>query len=101
MATASRATHSVNDEVTILARFLTGGDRPLPKNIARYIVNLTISEKDKARMHDLVVRNQDDALTPAEKKEMLDYGQAATVLSILKSKARRTLGVKLKSSPAS
>ena len=80
----------------ILARFLTNGDGPLPKNLARYIVNLTISEDDKARMHDLAVRNQDDALTPAEKKEMHDFAKAATLLSILKSKARRTLGVKLK-----
>jgi hypothetical protein len=47
-------------------------------------------------MHELAVRNQDDGLTPAEKKEMHDFGKAATVLSILKSKARRTLGVKLK-----
>ena len=89
------------DEVTILARILGNEDGQLPPDLARYILTLGFSERDKARMHDLVVRNQDDALTPAEKKEMLDYGQAATVLSILKSKARRTLGVKLKSSPAS
>ncbi|MGZ3386368.1 MAG: hypothetical protein ACXVB5_15815, partial [Isosphaeraceae bacterium] len=60
-----------------------------------YILDLTISERDKARMHDLAVRNQDDALTPAEKEEMHAFGKAATLLSILKSKARRTLGIKL------
>ena len=42
------------------------------------------------------VQNQSDELTPAEKKEMHDFGRAATVLSIFKSKARRTLGVELK-----
>ena len=47
-------------------------------------------------MHDLAVRNQDDALTADEKAEMHASGRAATVMSILKSKARRTLGVKLK-----
>ena len=46
-------------------------------------------------MHDLAVRNQDDALTPAEKEEMFAFGKATTLLSILKSKARRTLGIKL------
>jgi hypothetical protein len=96
MKTESRTSRSTDNAVTILARFLTNGNHPLPKHIARYILNLTISEQDKARMHDLAVRNQDDALTPAEKKEMHDYGNAATVLSILKSKARRTLDVKLK-----
>ena len=94
MATAT--TRSGDNEVTILARFLTNGDRPLPKNLARYILGLTISERDKARMHDLVVRNQNDELTPAEKKEMHDFGKAGDVLAILKSKARRTLGVKPK-----
>lgn len=53
MATASHTSHASDNEVTILARFLTKGDRPLPKHIARYILTLTISEQDKARMHDL------------------------------------------------
>ena len=96
MATDSRTSHARDNEVTILAHFLTNDKGPLPKNLARYIVNLTISEHDKARMHELAVRNQDDALTPTEKKEMQDFGKAATLLSILKSKARRTLGVKPK-----
>ena len=96
MATQSRTSVSGNDEVTILARFLTNYDRPLSKSLARHILSLTINERDKARMHDLAVRNQNDELTAAEKKEMHDYGKAATVLSIFKSKARRTLGVKLK-----
>jgi len=76
MATASRTAHATNNEVTILARFLTNGNRPLPKHIARYLLTLTISEQDKARMHDLVVRNQKDSLSPAEKKEMHDFGVA-------------------------
>jgi hypothetical protein len=84
------------NEVSILARFLGNGDGPLPEDLARYLLDLEISPRDKARMHDLAVRNQDDALTPAEKEEMHAYGKAATVLSILKSKARRTLGIKLK-----
>ena len=82
--------------MTILARFLGNGDGQLPKDVARYILDLHVSERDKARMHDLAVRNQDDALTPAEKEEMHAFGKATTLLSILKSKARRTLGIKLK-----
>ena len=96
MTTESRTSSTSDNEVTILARFLTNGSGPLPKSLARYILSLTISQQDKARMHELAVRNQDDALTPDEKKEMQNFGKAATVLSILKSNARRTLGVKLK-----
>ncbi len=94
MSTAT--THNRENEVTILARFLGSGDGQLPKDVARYILDLRVSERDKARMHDLAVRNQDDALTPAEKEEMHAYGKATTLLSTLKAKARRTLGIKLK-----
>jgi hypothetical protein len=51
-------------------------------------------ERDKARMHDLAVRNQEDALTPAEKEEMFAYAKAGTLLGILQSRARRVLGIK-------
>lgn len=91
-ATTSRG----EDEVTILARILGNEDGQLPKDLARYILTLGFSERDKARMHDLVVRNQEDALTPAEKEEMHAFGKAGDLLSILKAKARRTLGIKLK-----
>jgi hypothetical protein len=90
-------THISGDsEVTILARFLTNGDGKLSKDFARYILDITISDRDKARMHELAVRNQDDDLSSEEKDEMHAFGKASTLLSILKSKARRTLGVKLK-----
>ena len=84
-------TQASENEVTILARILGNERGQLPIQLARYILDLGFSERDKARMHDLAVRNQDDALTPAEKEEMHAFGKAAT-----KSKARRTLGVKPK-----
>lgn len=94
MSTAT--THNSKNEVSILARFLGNGDGPLPSDVARYILDLHVSERDRARMHDLAVRNQTDALTTAEKEEMYAFSKATTLLSILKSKARRTLGIKLK-----
>jgi len=45
-------------------------------------------------MNDLAVRNQNDDLTPAEKEGMFAFGKATTLLSILKSRARRTLRIK-------
>ena len=69
----------------------------LPRDVARYILKLTISDQDKARMHDLAVRNQHGALTPGEREELFGFAKATSLLSILKSKARRTLGIKLKS----
>jgi hypothetical protein len=96
MHMSTARTHGSEDEITILARFLGNGDGPLPKDIARYILDIHVGERDKARMHDLALRNQDDALTPGEKKAMHAFAKATNLLSILKSKARRTLGIKLK-----
>ena len=99
MSTAT--TRSTENEVTILARILGNERGQLPRDLARYILDLGFSDRDKARMHDLAVRNQADALTPAEKDEMFAFGKAGDLLAILKSKARRTLGVKPKKRTAS
>ena len=87
-------TKPAESEVTILARVLDNGEGKLPRGLARYILKLTFSDCDKARMHDLAVRNQEDALTPGEKEELFAFAKASTLLSILKSKARRALKVK-------
>lgn len=99
MTTATR--DGGETEVMILARILGNGSDQLPKDLAQYILGLNVSDQDRARMHDLATRNQDDALTPAEKAELFAFGKATTLLSILKSKARRTLGIKLDTHSAS
>ncbi len=88
-------------EVAILARILGDEDGELPADLARYVLDLRLSERDRARMHDLASRNQNDDLTAAEKEELIAFGKAATLLSILKSRARRKLGIALESRPAS
>jgi hypothetical protein len=85
-----------DSEVTILARVFDDKHGLLPRGLARSIVDVEFSEHDKARMHDLVVRNQADALSPEEKSELFAFAKAGTLLSILQSKARRTLKIKPK-----
>jgi hypothetical protein len=92
---------TTDSEVTILARILGNHQDRLPREIARYLLTLGFSDRDKARMHSLAVRNQQDALPPQEKNELLGYAKAGTVLSILKSKARRVLKIKPKKRTAS
>ena len=87
--------HPGDREVRILARVL-GNEGRLPPNMARYVLNLGFNDEDRARMHDLAVRNQEDSLEPAEKEELFAYAKAGSLLSILKSKARRVLKVKPK-----
>jgi hypothetical protein len=83
-----------SSEIAILANVLGNGH--MPPSTARYLVGVGFSDADKVRMRRLAKRNQEDALSPAEKQELLAYAKAGTLLSILKSKARRALNVKPK-----
>jgi hypothetical protein len=56
-----------DDEATILLRVLCNEDGQLPPEVARYILDRHFSDRDKARMHDLAVRNQEGSLSPAER----------------------------------
>lgn len=80
--------------MTILARVFDNERGVLSRELARSIVVVDFSEQDKARMHDLAVRNQADALSHGEKEELIAFDKAGTLLSILQSKARRTLRIK-------
>ena len=98
---SSSTGHGIPSDVAILARLLgnEGGDLSAP--MARHLMTLAFRDDDKARMHELALRNQAGELSFDEKEEMLAYAKAGTLLSILKSRARRVLRVKLKKSPAS
>ena len=58
---------------------------------ARQIVQLEFSNDERARMHELVAKNQAAALTPEEASELDNYCRVGTTLSILQSRARRVL----------
>ena len=85
---------AVENEVSILARILGDEQGELSEAMARHILDLGFSDRDKARMHDLAVRNQEDALSPVEREQLLAFGKAGDLLAILKSRARRRLGIK-------
>src|SRR5258708_30227 len=90
----STSTNNSKCEVTILARILGNQHGQLPLQLSRYILKTGFTDEDKARMHDLASRNQDDDLSSEEKEELFAYAKAGTLLSILKSKARRALHAK-------
>jgi hypothetical protein len=91
MSTTARTS---DNEVTILARIFDDERGLLPRDLARTLLDVEFSERDKARMHDLAVRNQEDALSSEEKEELFGFAKAGSLLGILKSKARRTLKIK-------
>jgi hypothetical protein len=82
---------TVEDEVTILARIFENGQASLSRELARYILDLGFSESDKARMHELAVRNQEGTISPVEQEELIAFVRAGDILALLKAKARRAL----------
>jgi hypothetical protein len=84
-------TQTNETEISILARVLGDERGQLSHDLAHYILGLGFNDREKARMHDLASRNQNNALTPAEKEELSAFANAGDLLSILKSKARRSL----------
>ena len=89
MSTAT--THASENEVTILARILGNENGRLPKNLARYILDLHVSERDKARINELAERNRQVKASRAEHEELQGCAKAGCLLGILQSKARRAL----------
>jgi hypothetical protein len=85
------ATHTTENEVSILARVLANDHGRLPLKLARYLLKLHFSDRDKARMHELAVRNQAGALSAAEHEELHAFAKAGSLLALLKSRARRAL----------
>ena len=87
------AAHRANgtSQAAIFARLWETKDGHLPLALARFVVKLDFSEQDKARMHDLAVKNQQGLISAAELEELDNYVKAGDLLGLLQSKARRTL----------
>lgn len=78
-------------QAAIFARLWEMRDGQLPRSLARQILKLQFSEQDKARMHELATRNQQERLSPAELQELDNYIVVGDLLALLQSKARRSL----------
>ena len=78
-----------NDEATILGRIIRADD--LSPTAARAFLKLTFPQVDRQRMHELAVRNQEGALTPAEARELDSYRRVGRLLDLLAARARRSL----------
>ncbi len=81
-------------DVAILSRIIEP-DRPaLPASVAHMILRWEFREADRHRMHVLLEKAKEGALSRAEKKEAENYERIGHFLSMLKSKARVSLKAK-------
>jgi hypothetical protein len=80
-----------SDEITLLGQILSNGAKKMPRSLARYLLTVGFSADDKARIHQLLVRNQDGALNETEKEELSRYVNVGCLIAILHAKARKAL----------
>jgi hypothetical protein len=90
MATVQGITGS--KEAAIIARMIHPEKDDLPDaDIAKAMLRLSLDQSDLDRLHELVVKNQDDDLTPAEKSELESYLRLSLIVDLMHAKALRTL----------
>jgi hypothetical protein len=78
-------------DAALFARLIAAERGDLAPALARYVLTLGFSPEDKARMHDLAVRNQAGAVTAAEREDLESYVKVGHLLALLQSKARKSL----------
>ena len=89
MATETRITHT--GDAGILARLIRPEDASLSPAAAEALLAIRFGQRDLDRIHELAVKNQDDALTPAEKADLESYLRVSSFLDLVHAKARRSL----------
>ena len=89
---AFQDTPSINaSEAALWGRLLDPVSADLSPEAARYILGLQFPQPDIDRMHELAEKARAGALTLEEHIEMDNYERVGHVLSLMKSKARKSL----------
>ena len=88
---ATKTGTASTSDTAILARLIRPEDADLPAEAATALLDLRFGRGDLERMHELMAKNQDDRLTPAERAEMENYRRVSFLLDLMHSKARRSL----------
>ena len=74
-----------DNEVAIWTRLLRPDRDDLAPETARFFLGLSFDERDRNRMHELAVKNQDGELSSAEEIELRDYRRVGMQLDILRA----------------
>jgi hypothetical protein len=79
-------------EAAIIGRVIHPEKDDVPdRDIARAMLRMSLDQSDLDRMHELIVKNQDDALTPAEKAELESHLRISLMVDLMHAKALRIL----------
>jgi hypothetical protein len=91
MPTSAHITHAGISEVAIFGRVLEPDQATLDAAAARAILDLDFKQADKKRMRQLLAKAKAGALVGDEETEIDNYERVGHMLSLMKSKARRSL----------
>ncbi len=79
-------------DAAIIARMVRPDEADLSEDAAEAVLGIfRLDQDDQDRMHDLLVKNQNDALTPAEKEELESYLRISLLIDLMHAKARFSL----------
>jgi hypothetical protein len=83
--------HAGTSEVAIFSRVLEGDRAGFSPAAAQAILDLGFPQADKDRMRELSAKAREGILSPDEQAEISHYEIVGHILSLMKSKARRSL----------
>jgi hypothetical protein len=83
--------HAGTSQVAIFGRVLEPDQATLDAAAARAILGLDFRQSDKDRMSQLLAKAKEGTLTADEEVEIDNYERVGHMLSLMKSKARRSL----------
>jgi hypothetical protein len=73
-------------EAAIIARMIHPEKGDLPGAAAQALLRLTLDQTDLDRMHELAVKNREDALTAADKTELETYLRISYFVDLMHAK---------------
>jgi hypothetical protein len=83
--------HAATTEAAILSRLVRPNRADLSAELAQALLTFDFGKKDRDRMHELALKNQEGALTKAEEEELDSYRRIGYFADLLRSKARLVL----------
>jgi hypothetical protein len=78
-------------ETAILTRAIQSKNHPLSATAARALLRIQLDPQDRERLHELLVRNQEETLKEEERSELNSYLRIGLVVDLLQAKARAVL----------
>ena len=84
-------TSYANNDLAIIDRVVVPDQPDLPPDVARGFLRLSFHDDDRRRMNELAEKADLGTFTSEEQAELDSYERVGHLLSLLKSKARRSL----------